>query len=95
MYMLKVLAPPAASVPPATVTSTSHRSGIPPFAAIIEGTVVIRSSSMMRGFVSITKAVTVVIKPLWVASTVVVLCSIERHDTAPNTLSPNHKRLIR
>ena len=57
--------------------------------------VVINSSSMILGFVSITKAVTVAPKPLRVGSTVVALCSIERHDTARNVFSPNHKPQIR
>jgi hypothetical protein len=50
--MLMALAPPAARVPPMTVTATSAVDGQPAWARIIVGTVVMSSSSMMRGFVS-------------------------------------------
>ncbi len=48
------LAPPAASVPPTTVANTSQNGGQPLFASTIAGTVVMRSSAMIRGFVSDT-----------------------------------------
>ena len=51
MYMLIALAPPAASVPPISVTITSQVEGQPPSASTIVGTVVISSSSMIRGLV--------------------------------------------
>ena len=51
-YMLMALAPPAAKVPPITVAAMSHGDGRPRSATIMVGTVVTRSSSMMRGLVS-------------------------------------------
>ena len=51
-YMLNALAPPAASVPPTSVQRTSAVDGQPRSASTIVGTVVISSSSMMRGLVS-------------------------------------------
>ncbi len=54
--MLMALAPPAARVPPATVQTISQSDGSPRSATIIVGTVVTRSSSMIRGFVSATYA---------------------------------------
>ena len=56
MTMLIAFAPPAASVPPTTVATTSHVAGQPRRATIIVGTVVTSRSSMMRGLVSATKA---------------------------------------
>jgi len=56
---------------------------------------VINNSSIIRGFVSITKAAAVAATPLSVFSMVVVLCSIGRHDTAPSTRLPNYRLLIR
>jgi hypothetical protein len=53
-YMLTALAPPAANVPPSSVTATSDHDGQPRSASTIVGTVVISSSSMMRGLVSAT-----------------------------------------
>ena len=53
-YMLTALAPPAASVPPTSVSSTSPSGGQPRSASTIVGTVVISSSSMIRGLVSAT-----------------------------------------
>ena len=50
-YMLMALAPPAASVPPRSVSSTRPRLGQPRSASTIVGTVVISSSSMIRGLV--------------------------------------------
>jgi hypothetical protein len=50
--MLIALAAPAASVPPTSVATTSQSDGRPPWASTIAGTVVISSSTMMRGFVS-------------------------------------------
>lgn len=55
----------------------------------------INNSSIIRGFVSITKAAAVAATPLSVFSMVVVLCSIGRHDTAPSTRLPNYRLLIR
>ena len=52
--MLMALAPPAAAAPPTTVANISHSEGRPPSATTIVGTVVTRSSSMIRGFVSAT-----------------------------------------
>ena len=52
--MLRALAPPAASVPPASVATTSQSRGIPRAATTIVGTVVTSSSSMIRGLVSAT-----------------------------------------
>ena len=46
-------------MPPIRVASTSHRGGRPCSARTIAGTVVISSRTMMRGFVSATKAFTV------------------------------------
>jgi hypothetical protein len=51
-YMLTAFAPPAASVPPSRVISTSVVGGHPFSASTIVGTVVISSSSMIRGLVS-------------------------------------------
>jgi hypothetical protein len=52
--MFSALAPPAASAPPTTVHTTSHVDGHSPAASTIVGTVVMRSSSMIRGFVNAT-----------------------------------------
>ena len=49
--MLKVLAPPAASVPPASVATISQRPGIPFAATTMVGIVVTSKSSMIRGLV--------------------------------------------
>ena len=51
-YMLMALAPPAANAPPSTVLRINHPDGSPRAATIWVGTVVISSSSMMRGLVS-------------------------------------------
>ena len=51
-YMLMALAPPAASVPPISVTITSQAGASRRWASTIVGTVVISSSSMIRGLVS-------------------------------------------
>src|SRR5579875_4227925 len=56
MNMLVACAPPAESVPPTRVASTSQPDGTPRRATNIVGTVVTRRSSMMRGFVRATKA---------------------------------------
>lgn len=53
-YMLMALALPAASVPPISVTATSDQAGQPCSATTIVGTVVMSSSSMIRGLVSAT-----------------------------------------
>ena len=53
-YMLMALAPPAARVPPTTVTAISQSDGSPRSATTIVGTVVTSSSSMIRGLVSAT-----------------------------------------
>ena len=53
-YMLNAAAEPALSEPPMTVASTSHRSGSPPSARIMTGTVVTSRSSSTRGFVRAT-----------------------------------------
>ena len=55
-YMLAALAPPAESVPPTSVATTSRSEGQPPAATTIVGTVVTSSSSIMRGLVRATKA---------------------------------------
>ena len=55
-YMLAELALPADNVPPTNVASTSPGEGHPRAATNMVGTVVISSSSMMRGLVSATKA---------------------------------------
>jgi hypothetical protein len=52
--MLIALAPPAASVPPTSVIRTSDHEGHPRWASTIVGTVVMSSSSMIRGLVSAT-----------------------------------------
>ena len=52
--MLNAFAPPAASVPPITVATISHRPGTPLAATTMVGTVVTSRSSMMRGLVSAT-----------------------------------------
>ncbi len=54
--MLMAFAPPAASVPPMIVATISQIEGHPPSATTIAGTVVTRSSSMMRGLVSAMNA---------------------------------------
>ena len=54
MYMFMALAPPADSVPPITVATMCHTEGSPASATTIVGTVVMSSSSMMRGLVSAT-----------------------------------------
>ena len=51
---LMVLAPAADRAPPTRVASTNPSPGQPSAATIIAGTVVTRSSSMMRGLVSST-----------------------------------------
>src|SRR5262252_7126157 len=51
-----VFALPAARVPPTSVTRTSRSDGTPRLASSMAGTVVTRSSSMMRGLVSATSA---------------------------------------
>ena len=53
-YMLMALAPPAAIVPPSTVAMISHREGRPRSATTMVGTVVMSSSSMIRGLVRAT-----------------------------------------
>ena len=52
MYMFTALAPPAARAPPTNVVAMSHRPGILPAATTMVGSVVMSSSSMMRGLVS-------------------------------------------
>jgi hypothetical protein len=52
MYMLMAFAPPAAKVPPTIVTTISHRLGQPLLATTMVGIVVIKSNSIMRGFVN-------------------------------------------
>ncbi len=54
--MLIALALPAASVPPSSVTATSDQAGHPCSASTMVGTVVMRSSSMIRGLVNATYA---------------------------------------
>jgi len=56
MYMLRALAPPAARLPPTSVARISVPLGIPRAATIMVGTVVTRSSSMIRGLVRARKA---------------------------------------
>ncbi len=51
-----MLALAALSVPPISVAATSDVPGHPSAAITIDGTVVTSSSSMMRGFVSLTYA---------------------------------------
>ena len=51
MYMLMAFAPPAANVPPTIVTTISQRLGQPLLATTMVGIVVIKSNSIMRGFV--------------------------------------------
>src|SRR6266487_1982045 len=51
-----VFALPAAGVPPTSVTRTSRMEGTPRWASSMVGTVVTRSSSMMRGLVSAISA---------------------------------------
>ncbi len=50
-YMLTAFAPPAASVPPISVTITSEVAGQPCSASTMVGTVVMSRSSMIRGLV--------------------------------------------
>jgi hypothetical protein len=52
--LLTAFAAPAAIAPPNRVASTSHGDGIPRSARTMAGTVVIRRSTMIRGFVSWT-----------------------------------------
>ena len=54
MTMLMALAPPAARAPPSRVAAMSLTGGRPRWATIMVGSVVISSSSMMRGLVSAT-----------------------------------------
>ncbi len=54
MNMLMALAPPAARAPPSRVAAISHTGGMPRWATIMVGSVVISRSSMMRGLVSAT-----------------------------------------
>jgi len=54
IQQLIVFAPPAASAPPRSTAPISVTDGSPSSARIIAGTVVTSSSSMTRGFVSIT-----------------------------------------
>jgi hypothetical protein len=55
---LRADAEPEESVPPTTVATTRPRSGTPRAAKNMTGTVVRRSSSMTRGFISPTYAAT-------------------------------------
>ena len=50
--MLAALAPPADRAPPTRVATISHHFGMPRSATTIVGSVVTRSSSMIRGLVS-------------------------------------------
>ena len=52
MKQFSVFALPAASAPPASVAAISHTGGTPRWASSIVGSVVISSSSMIRGLVS-------------------------------------------
>ena len=52
--MLMALAPPAARAPPSRVATISQTGGRPRWATIMVGSVVISSSSMIRGLVSAT-----------------------------------------
>ena len=54
MTMLVALAPAAARVPPTRVAKISQISGMPRWATTMVGTVVTRSSSMIRGLVRAT-----------------------------------------
>ncbi len=54
--MFAALAPPAESVPPTSVATINHHPGMPFAATTIVGSVVTSSSSMIRGFVSATYA---------------------------------------
>src|SRR4051812_24455508 len=56
MTMLVALAPAAARVPPTRVARISHAGGMPRSATTMAGTVVTRSSSMIRGLVRATYA---------------------------------------
>ncbi len=53
-YMFTAFAPPAASVPPISVTITSQVAGQPSSASTMVGTVVMSRSSMIRGLVRAT-----------------------------------------
>jgi hypothetical protein len=53
-YMFIAFAPPAARVPPSKVISTRVVGGHPSCASTMVGTVVMSSSSMIRGLVSAT-----------------------------------------
>ena len=55
-YILAALAPPADNVPPARVATTVQSEGHPPAATTMVGTVVTRSSSIIRGLVRATRA---------------------------------------
>jgi hypothetical protein len=48
-------APPAASAPPTSVVTMRRNGGTPSWARTMVGSVVMRSSSTMRGLVSATK----------------------------------------
>ena len=54
--MFAALAPPAESAPPTSVATINHHSGTPFAATTIVGSVVTSSSSMIRGLVSATYA---------------------------------------
>jgi hypothetical protein len=54
----------------------------------MDGTVVINNSSIIRGLVSMTKALTVAKVPLPLLSMAVVLYSIVRHDTSQTLSDP-------
>ena len=74
--MLAALAPPAERAPPTRVATISHHFGIPRSATTIVGSVVTRSSSMIRGLVSATYALSLKLIDRRGASAV-VSCTIE------------------
>ena len=69
-------------------SNTRDSLGRPPWARIMDGTVVINNSSIIRGLVSMTKARTVAKVPLPLLSMAVVLYSIVRHDTSQTLSDP-------
>ncbi len=85
-------APPAASVPPNSVAATSQGDGKRPAARTIVGTVVMSSSTMMRGFVS-WKYARVVWPREWrarIGSARWPLCS----GATPDRRIPTRRRLV-
>ncbi len=92
--LLSVLAPAADSVPPTRVASTSQVPGQPSAASTMAGTVVTRSSSMIRGLVSATYDLTRSTGPDRVAAGSLTTMRLGRsgEQPSPPAYRPHHRR---